>query len=275
MIRTEFQEVVRRVVAAAALLLLSALPATAHSVKELEAELYKRDMFFQPVNRDAPPFALETSDGRRVALSEFKGKVVVLNFIYARCKEECPLQSNLLASIQRQINLTPMRDLVEFVSVATDTEDAKSTAAIMRGYGAAHGFDPANWVFLYGGPGHPHAGIDAAAVYGLKFVITKDGDQMHGVVTHVIDQTGHLRARFHGLKFDPTDLIMFVNALTNEHPGKADDDDVTAPTAATRIAGASGDGIPPLWFDVLLAALAPALAVSAIIVIRVLKKPYG
>lgn len=271
---TEFQEVVRRVAVAATLLLLGALPAAAHSVNELETELYKRDVFFQSMDRVAPPFALETADGRRVALSDFKGKVVVLDFVYARCKEECPLQSNLLASIQRQINLTPMRDLVEFVSVATDTEAAKPTAAIMRGYGAAHGFDPANWVFLYGGPGQPRAGIDAAAAYGLKFTITKDGDQMHGVVTHVIDQAGHLRARFHGLKFDPTDLIMFVNALTNEHPGKVDDDDAAAPAAGTRIFDVPGGGTPPIWFDVLLAALPIGFAASAVAVFRKLRKPH-
>lgn len=272
MTRTEFQEAVRRVVVAAMLLLLGALPVAAHSVKELEAQFYRHDEFFQPMNGVAPPFALETADGRRVALSDFKGKVVVLDFVYARCKEECPLQSNLLAGIQRQINATPMRDLVEFVSVATDTETAKSTAAIMRGYGAAHGFDPANWVFLYGGPGHRHAGIDAAASYGLKFEITKDGDQMHGIVTHVIDQSGQLRARFHGLKFDPTDLIMFVNALTNEHPGKSDDD-AAAPVAGAGGFGASGSGTAPLWFDILLAAF-PIAAGLAVVAIRMARKSH-
>jgi protein SCO1/2 len=38
---------------------------------------------------------------------------------------------------------------------------------------------------------------------------------MHGVVTHVIDQDGRLRARFHGLKFNPVDLVVYVNALVN------------------------------------------------------------
>jgi len=265
---------VRRVVVAAAFLLLGTLPAAAHGVKELEAELYKRDMFFQPVDRVAPAFALETADGRKVGLGDLRGKVVVLNFIYARCKEECPLQSNLLSSIQRQINLTPMRDLVEFVSIATDTEDAKPTAAIMRGYGVQHGFDPVNWLFLYGGPGSPRAGIDTAAAYGLKFVATKDGDQMHGVVTHVIDQAGHLRARFHGLKFDPVDLIMFVNALTNERPGTVDDDDAAPPATGAETSGAAGGGMPPLWFVILLAAL-PVGLTSAIITIRALRRPQG
>ena len=47
------------------------------------------------------------------------------------------------------------------------------------------------------------------------FTQAADGKPMHGVVTHVIDQDGRLRARFHGLEFDPVDLVVYVNALTN------------------------------------------------------------
>lgn len=39
--------------------------------------------------------------------------------------------------------------------------------------------------------------------------------QMHGTVTHVIDQKGRLRARFHSVKFEPVDLVTFVNEHTN------------------------------------------------------------
>jgi protein SCO1/2 len=40
---------------------------------------------------------------------------------------------------------------------------------------------------------------------------------MHGVVTHVIDKSGNLRAHFHDLKFDETNFILYVNALTNDY----------------------------------------------------------
>jgi protein SCO1 len=211
---------VRGLLLAAALVWFAAPSATAHHAAEVAAQIRARDMFFEPVDRAAPGFELETADGRKVSLGDFRGKVVVLDFIYARCKDFCPLQSDLLARVQQQINRTPMRDLVEFVSVATDTEDAKETAQVIRGYGAKHGFDPANWTFLYRGSGSLDAGIKAAAAYGPKFEVDGD-DQMHGVVTHVIDQASRMRGRFHGLKFDLTDLILFVNALTNEPPDTA------------------------------------------------------
>ena len=42
---------------------------------------------------------------------------------------------------------------------------------------------------------------------------------MHGVVTHVIDQDGRWRANFHGLKFEPTNLVVYINGLVND-PGR-------------------------------------------------------
>ncbi len=52
--------------------------------------------------------------------------------------------------------------------------------------------------------------------YGLKFTLGKDGYQRHGVVTHLIDKSGNLRTRYHGLKFNRTNMIVHINALAND-----------------------------------------------------------
>ncbi len=52
--------------------------------------------------------------------------------------------------------------------------------------------------------------------YGLRFTLGKEGYQLHGVVTHLIDKSGNLRARYHGLKFNRTNIIVHINALTND-----------------------------------------------------------
>ena len=232
----------------------TAAPAAAHSVKALEAKLLERETYVQMTDTPAPGFTLRDADGREVSLDDFKGKVVVLNFVYARCKDVCPLHSNVIASIQERINATPMRDMVQFISVATDTEDAPETADIIRSYAARFGLDPVNWMFLYRGLAPKDGSIRLAERYGLKFSYTEDGDQMHGVVTHVIDKTGVLRARYHGLRFNPVSLVMHVNALTNEHDhGAAHAGGVSAaarptggePSAADNplIAGIAGAGL--------------------------------
>src|SRR3546814_4464075 len=46
-----------------------------------------------------------------------------------------------------------------------------------------------------------------AEAHGHKFTETEDGYQVHSVVTHVFDREGRWRANFHGLRFEPTNLV--------------------------------------------------------------------
>jgi len=207
--------VLTRSIFALALAAASPVPASAHSLKELEDQLTAHEPYIQVVNRPAPDFALQDADGHATSLKDLRGKVVVLYFIYASCPDVCPLLSEKIAEIQQQINTTPMRDIVAFVAVTTDPE--RDTSQVLRDYGPAHGLDPANWRFLTSGVDHPTATRELAKAYGLEFTPMGDGTQMHGLVTHVIDKSGNLRARFHGLKFKDISLILYVNALTNDN----------------------------------------------------------
>ena len=198
------------------LVLAAALPAmaSAHSLKALEDQLTASEPDIQVANRPAPAFTLQDADGHVTSLADLHGKVVVLYFIYANCPDVCPLLSEKIADIQQQINTTPMRDIVAFVAITTDPE--RDTPEVMRGYGAAHGLASVNWRFLTSGAGQPTATRELARAYGLEFTPMGDGTQMHGLVTHVIDKSGNLRARFHGLKFKNLSLILYVNALTSD-----------------------------------------------------------
>lgn len=192
----------------------AATAASAHSLKELESMLGSKEKYFQPMDKAAPEFTLRAADGRTVALGDFRDKIVVLHFIYTNCPDVCPLHAERIAEIQRMVNQTPMKEQVRFVTITTDPK--RDTPDVLRDYGQAHGLDTANWVFLTVGQDQPDDTTRRLAeAYGLKFTKTDDGYQMHAVVTHVIDQDGRLRARFHGLKFEPVNLVLFVNALVN------------------------------------------------------------
>ncbi len=195
--------------------------AEAHSLNEVESALHQEERYAQFVDQKAPAFRLADSTGRAADLADFTGKVVVLNFVYSRCKDVCPLHMVLIAKLQSMINAAGMRDSVRFVTIATDEEDIKSTRAIMAGYAKSYGLDLQNWQFLYRANGQTAATTRRIAqAYGLEFTPLGKGAQMHGVVTHVIDQTGQLRARFHGLKFEPMHLVSYVNALVNDDHSK-------------------------------------------------------
>lgn len=197
-----------------ATLIVLIAPAAAHSLEEVDQDLRGKEKYFQAEDSDAPGFSLVDAGGRTLSLSGLRGKVVVLNFVYTNCPDVCPLHAERIAEIQKMINQTPMKEMVEFVTITTDPK--RDTGPVLSDYGNAHGLDPANWVFLTSAADWPEDTTrKIAEAYGLKFTEGEDGMQMHGIVTHVIDQDGKLRARFHGLKFEPVNLVVFVNALTN------------------------------------------------------------
>lgn len=192
-----------------------ATAARAHSLEELQKMLLDNEQYYQPEDRPAPEFTLADADGKLFRLADFRGKVVVLHFVYASCPDVCPLHADRIAEIQKMVNRTPMKERVQFISVSTDPEH--DTPEILHGYGPAHGLDDANWRFLTTTPDQP---VDATRklveAYGHKFTRVDDGRLMHGVVTHVIDKEGRWRANFYGLEFASVNLVMLVNALTND-----------------------------------------------------------
>lgn len=215
MIENTLISVSRRAVLGLVMTAAFALPAFSHSLQEVEQSLYEKEKYYQPVDVAAPDFILQDADGRTVRLTDLEGKVVVLHFIYTNCPDVCPLHAERIAEIQKMVNITPMKERVRFITVTTDPK--RDTGQVLRDYGDNHGLDPANWTFLTAAPGEPEdVTRKIAKSYGLKFVVTKDGEQMHGIVTHVIDQDGILRARFHGLKFQNVNMVIFISALINK-----------------------------------------------------------
>lgn len=92
-----------------------AAPASAHSLKELEAALGEREPSVEIVHQPVTPLALENLSGRRVPLSEYRSKVVVLYFTDPDCKD-CAVQSRELSEIRQELSKTPMRDRVGFIA---------------------------------------------------------------------------------------------------------------------------------------------------------------
>lgn len=204
----------RKLIVACALLAL-AWPAAAHSLDDVQADLKSREPYvaFEPgIGTPFPDFHLIDADGKPFESEDLRGKVVVLDFIYASCTDVCPLQSKLVARVQKDVATAHMSDRVRFISVTVDPEH--DTAAVRKAYGPAHGLDPSNWTFAATPTGEEARAL--AEKVGLKIVPNADGSFGHAVVTFVIDDDGKLRARFFGLRFNPLNAVIYVNALVND-----------------------------------------------------------
>jgi len=192
-----------------------AAPATAHHPgADLDRVMGSKEKYFQLIDEPAPAFELAGVGGKRVTLADFSDKVVVLHFVYAGCPDVCPLHAEKLADVQAKVNLSPMKDMVQFITITTDPEN--DTAEVLGDYGPAHGFDPANWTFLTTLPSQAEGTTRALAkTFGHRFTEGEDGYQTHGVVTHVIDRGGRWAANFHGLRFESVNQVLYINGLIN------------------------------------------------------------
>ncbi|WP_437412949.1 SCO family protein [Sinorhizobium meliloti] len=206
-----------RIAIATLSLLLASAPATLphHPGADLDKMMGSSEKFFQVIDEPvAPPFELADADGKMVRLSDFSNKIVVLYFIFASCTDLCPIHSEVIADIQRKINITPMKDMVQFLAITTDP--SKDTPEVLKTYGAEHGLDASNWMFLTIGPGQPEDTTrKLSEAYKVRFEPLDDDQQMHGAVTHVIDRGGRFAAKFHGLRFDPMNMVLYINGLSN------------------------------------------------------------
>lgn len=195
--------------------LFAVMLAKAHSLKELETLLGNREKYFQSVDKAAPDVTLQEASGRPVRLSDLSGKVVVLYFTRAEGPDACALHSDRVAEIQSMVNQTPMREQVQFVTILTDQGNDRSR--VLRAFGEQHKLDAANWVLLTTGAEESEdAPRRLAEQFGHTLMEQGSGCQAQGIVTHVIDKEGRWRANFRSLNFEPTNLVVFINALVND-----------------------------------------------------------
>ncbi len=149
----------------------------------------------------APEFLLVDQNGRTLALSELRGKVVLLDFIFTRCPGPCPILTSTHVALQRRLP-PDVAARTRFVSVSLDPE--YDTPHELRRYAEARGADLRSWSFL---TGEPHAVADVIDRYGIGRLREPDGTLNHTIATFLIDTEGRIARRYLGLEHPPEKLL--------------------------------------------------------------------
>src|SRR3984885_10590024 len=102
---------------------------------------YKPAVFYHvPAPGDAvPDFKLRNQDGRAIHLDQFRGKMLLLTFIYTRCPlpNFCPLVTHNFAVIDRKLAATPaLYAKTHLLCVSFDPDH--DTPPRLRAYGATY-----------------------------------------------------------------------------------------------------------------------------------------
>ena len=163
-----------------------------------------------PVIGTAPDFVLTNQDGGRVSLAESTGTVRAVTFIYATCKDTCPLLTAKMAVMQQKLG-ADFGKRVRFVSITVEPEI--DTPVVLKAYAEKFGADPAGWSFL---TGKSEEIQDVVRKYGAFAKRVKPGDVDHLFLTSLIDRRGVLRVQYLGYRFDADEMLRDLRALLRE-----------------------------------------------------------
>ena len=157
----------------------------------------------------APDFQLSDARGNQVSLADFRGKVVVLTFMYTNCPDECPLTAAKLRLVADQLG-DAMKQ-VAYITVSVDPQN--DTPIAIQQFLQQHLLD-GQMRYLIG------TQEQLAPVWTSYYVATSSNSSSVTSITHslpiyVIDKTGNRRVELDsGLV--PADLVYDVRALLNE-----------------------------------------------------------
>ena len=153
------------------------------------------------VGETVPDFRLIDQRERPVSLSQLRGKVVVVNFVYTTCAlpNFCLRLANHFGVLQKRFARQLGRELVLLTLTFDPVHD---TPDVLARYASQWKADPDTWHFLTG----PQAEVErACALFGVH-AFSNEGLLDHSLHTAVIDRGGRLVANIEGNQFTAAQL---------------------------------------------------------------------
>ena len=157
---------------------------------------------YREIGETVPDFALYDQSGAVVQSSRFRGKQIMLNFIFSRCPDAkmCPAATAKMMTTQKLARDAGVQNL-ELVSITLDP--AYDTPGILKEYAELRGIDTSNFSFLTG----PENAIrDLLTQFGV--IAQFQGDILqHTLATLLIDPNGKIAHRTDGSAWEPQDFV--------------------------------------------------------------------
>ena len=157
---------------------------------------------YREIGENLPEFTLLDQEGRAVAGSRFRGKQIVLNFIFTRCPiaTMCPAATARMAQLQEAAKAAGAKDF-ELVSISLDPE--YDTPGVLKEYAQLRGLDTSNWSFLTG----PDAAVRHMLAQ-LGVIREFEGATIkHTLATVLINEEGRISYRVDGSAWLVDDFV--------------------------------------------------------------------
>lgn len=167
-----------------------------------------------PPGEEVPDFALVNQDGQPIRLRQYRGRALLLTFIYTRCPlpEFCPLMVRNFAELERHLALDPgVYRRTHLLAISFDARH--DSPPVLRRYGLQHlpGRDPAgfgHWEFAAGSEEQVKA---VANFFGVQYW-PETNELVHSLRTALISPDGKLVKTFPGNVWKPQAVLRELRA---------------------------------------------------------------
>jgi protein SCO1/2 len=167
---------------------------------------------------EAPDYRLINQDGKAIRLHDYKGKALLLTFIYTRCQQpdQCTLMSTNFAAIDQELQKQPeLFSKTHLLSISFDPE--YDTPKVLRSYGAAFTGKYteetfAHWEFA-SGSAYEVKGV--AQFFGLRYYQSgPSGEEqvIHSLRTAVVGPDSRVFKVYRGNEWKPEEVIADLKA---------------------------------------------------------------
>ncbi len=158
---------------------------------------------------EVPDFSLVNQDAKPIRIKVYRGKTLLLTFIYTRCPvpDYCTLMSNNFAQIDRQLGQDPaLYAKTHLLSISIDP--AYDEPKVLRSYGAAHteryqNETFAHWEFATGTNDQVK---EIAQYFGLRYFPEKN-EIIHGLRTVIVNPEGKVAKIYTDNKWKTDEVV--------------------------------------------------------------------
>jgi protein SCO1 len=165
-----------------------------------------------PVIATAPDFSLVDIAGKPVKLTDYRGRVVLLAFIFTTCNGVCPLISQQMSLLQVGLKREQLfGERANLLSVTVDP--ANDTSDVLSAYAQSVHADPAGWRFLRESVEKTKPML---AAYDEWTQVQPKGQFDHPARVYLIDQHGKIREIYSLAFFNEKQALLDIKKLLRD-----------------------------------------------------------
>lgn len=170
------------------------------------------------IDKFTTEYSLVNQNGNQVEFPQIiKGKIAVVGYIYTNCPDICPLTTNNMQRIQKEVAKDKI-DNIEFVSISFDP--LTDTPEVLRKYAEIRNLNLNNWVFLTGQKTIIDSLIKQAGVFAAinDSTVLKSGKKnyyyVHTDRIQLIDEEGNILKNYKGSKINIDEIVADIKKLS-------------------------------------------------------------